>query len=103
MTVNAKIKTAIDSQFDTWEAQLKNKSMPLEEIFDLIGTEFINSVKNDTEDISQYRLDKLKYLEDLAMTLEEESVEIEENEDDDRETQGPMDEPHEADDEEDNY
>ena len=103
MTLNAKIKASIDTQFDTWEAQLKNKSMPLEDIFDIIGTEFINTVKNDTEEISQYRLDKLKSLEDLAMTLEEDSVEIEENENeaDEREAQG-MDESPEADDDEDN-
>ena len=37
MTLNAKIKAAIDSQFDAWHKQLNNKSVTLEEILDIIG------------------------------------------------------------------
>ena len=93
MTINAKIKASIDAQFDNWEKQLKNKSVTLEEMFDLIGTELLNSVNTDTDEIAQYRCDKLNYLEDVAMKLEE-SAEIEEDEEEEdiSEAQGRIEE-----------
>jgi len=78
MTLSAKIKADIDSRFDTWERQLKDKTVSIDEIFEVIGNEFLNSVKNDEQDISQYRCDKLNYLEDLAMKIEEECIDAKE-------------------------
>ena len=100
MTINAKIKAAIDSQFDTWHKQLNNKSVTLEEMLDIIGTEFLNSLDKDTEEIAKYRCDKLNYLEELAMKLEEETIDTEEDEVDDNEVQGSIDEDGVMDDEE---
>lgn len=100
MSINAKIKASIDRQFETWHKQLSNKSVKLEEILDIIGTEFINSMDKDTEEISKYRCDKLNELEEFAMQIEEETTEIEDDEAEEEEPQGSMDDDRGMDDEE---
>ena len=95
------MKASIDRQFDKWQKQLVNKSVTLEELLEIIGTEILENVDSDSEEIAQYRCQRLTDLENLAMDLEEESIDGEDDVDEFPEAQGVQDELGDTEDDED--
>jgi hypothetical protein len=91
----AEIKANIDRDYDKYIDQIKKGSKKLDDLLDLIGTEIMAKIDVDTDEIAQYRSEKLNELVRFANALEGEEEFIEDKEEDEdrfRDDDLPMDE-----------